>query len=159
MLWYRNAVYLSNCIYAIVLNATKDIFLLVYSPLNVVITDEGPEWSCALFMSRSDTATTTSHPGKLTHSQPAKGERSSLATVPRLLPARFSVASNSLLPQPQTSFSVSFQERALPCACPPLCNFPFVPTRYILSVFLQRTKLLGLTSSLPKHDGENHQFR
>lgn len=93
MLWCSNAVYLSNCIHIIMLNATRDIFQILSSPPNVIITNESPEWSCALFMPRSDTATGTSHLVKVTHSQPAKGEWSSLATVPRLL-ATFGVAPN-----------------------------------------------------------------
>lgn len=65
-------LYLSNCIYIIVLNATRDIFQILYSPLNVIIINESPEWSCALFMPRLDTATGTSHLVKVTHSQPPK---------------------------------------------------------------------------------------
>lgn len=80
------------CIYLIVLNATRHIFQILYSPLKAVITNESPEQSHALFMPMSDTATAPSHLGKVPHSQPAKGERSSLATAHRLLAARSSVA-------------------------------------------------------------------
>lgn len=62
----------------------------------------------------------------------------SLATVPMLLAARFSVAPNTpwfSFSCPSHSFSISLLGRALPCTHPPLCNFPFVPTRYLLFMF------------------------
>lgn len=154
MLWYQNAVYLSNCIYLIVLNATRDIFQILYSPPNLVITKEHLEWSCALFIPRSNTATGTSYLGKVTHSQPAKGEQSSLVTVPRLFAARSSVAPNrpwSSVSCPSHSQFLSLSPGKSSSLCPsPSLHFPSAPTRYILSMSLQLPKLLGLTSFLPK---------
>lgn len=60
-------------IYLIVLNATRHIFQISYSPLKAVITKESPKQSCALFMPMSDTATAPSHLGTVPQSQPAKG--------------------------------------------------------------------------------------
>lgn len=152
MLWYWNALYLSNCIYLTVLNTTTDILQILYSPLNAVTTNKGPERSCALFMPRSHTATATSHLGKVTQSQPARGEWSSLATFPRLLAARFSAAPN----RPWSSVSFSSHRQFLSLSPGKSSSLHLSPSLRL--PLCSHQVYFVLTSSLSKHDGENHQF-
>lgn len=160
MLWIQNAVYLSNCKYLIMPNATRGIFQTFYRPLNVVITNERSQWTCVLFMPGFATASAF-HIWERQFTASLHWEWCSLATVPVLLTARFSVPPNtpwSSCSCTSHSFSISLLGRALPCTHLPLCNFSFTPTRYILLMFHQPTKLLSLTSSLPKHNRKKHQF-
>lgn len=80
-----------------------------------------------------------------------------LATVPRLLTSRFSVPPNT----PWSSFSCPSHRvsqslsslHPLPSLQPPLCSH-----QVYFVMFHQPAKLLGLTTSLPKHNGKKHQL-
>lgn len=79
-------------IYLIMLNT--HIFQILHSPPNVLVTNEIPEWSSALFMPRFDKAAVNFASGK-GNSQPPF-QRRTAQPVPKLPPVRFIVVMDRL---------------------------------------------------------------